>query len=263
MTIFQCEDSPDGILTGIYEAWGSRLGHRNIRLEVGTNTNYELFSEYREVAVSDEKAEKVAGTIKRRLGEEVWFWIYHALLSDDGGKADAVYRTVVLGLFLADRDPANAGKLMENLKEPCIFQVFSFARAVEHEAHRYLGFVRFREMKSGFLFSQIEPSGQILPLVGDHFADRFPRENFVIYDSRHGGFLIHRSEHPWILFVGDAVNKEALKESEQEAEYAGLWKNFVKSIGILERKNDTLRQQLLPIKFRKYMTEFECGTEKL
>ena len=27
MTIFVCEDSLDGILTGVYDAWDSRLGH--------------------------------------------------------------------------------------------------------------------------------------------------------------------------------------------------------------------------------------------
>ena len=33
--VFQCEDSTDGIFTGIYDAWDSRVGHRNVKLEAG------------------------------------------------------------------------------------------------------------------------------------------------------------------------------------------------------------------------------------
>ena len=51
MVVFVCEDSPEGIFTGVYDAWNSRLGHENVRLEVQGEYNYSLFSEYREVAV--------------------------------------------------------------------------------------------------------------------------------------------------------------------------------------------------------------------
>ena len=47
MVVFVCEDSPEGIFTGVYDAWNSRLGHENVRLEVQGEYNYSLFSEYR------------------------------------------------------------------------------------------------------------------------------------------------------------------------------------------------------------------------
>lgn len=254
MTIFQCEDSPDGILTGVYDAWASRLGHSRLRLEVGENANYELFAQYRSVEADGEKAGKVARTIRRKLGEEAWHHLYHAALANDGGKADAIYRTVVLGIYLAGQGEVRP--LMENLKEPCIFQVFSLSRTVGHEAHRYLGFIRFRELKGGLLFAEISPGSQVLPLIGDHFADRYPRENFVIYDNRHGTYLMHPSGRPWVLFSGEKLRTEELEESDQELLYAGLWRSFVDAIGIPERHNADLQQQLLPLKFRKYMTEY-------
>ena len=37
MVVFVCEDSPEGIFTGVYDAWNSRLGHENVRLEVQAN----------------------------------------------------------------------------------------------------------------------------------------------------------------------------------------------------------------------------------
>ena len=57
MVVFVCEDSPEGIFTGVYDAWNSRLGHENVRLEVQGEYNYSLFSEYREVAVDRLKAQ--------------------------------------------------------------------------------------------------------------------------------------------------------------------------------------------------------------
>ncbi len=46
MYVFQCEDSIDGILTGIYDAWASRYGHKNIQLSSDQSGTLTLFSEY-------------------------------------------------------------------------------------------------------------------------------------------------------------------------------------------------------------------------
>ena len=44
--VFQCEDTLTGIMTGVYDAWDSRIGHKNVRLETAYNKNMELFCEY-------------------------------------------------------------------------------------------------------------------------------------------------------------------------------------------------------------------------
>ena len=70
MTIFVCEDSLDGILTGVYDAWDSRLGHSRVKLKTADVDTYELFCEYRDVKTDMEKAEKVLRTVFHRMGEE-------------------------------------------------------------------------------------------------------------------------------------------------------------------------------------------------
>ena len=70
MTVFVCEDSLDGILTGVYDAWDSRLGHSGVRLKTADTDTYELFCEYREVAADMEKAEKVLRTVLRRMARK-------------------------------------------------------------------------------------------------------------------------------------------------------------------------------------------------
>ena len=98
--VFQCEDSTDGIFTGIYDAWDSRVGHRNVKLEAGREYDMELFSEYRRVETDGVKAGKVAATIRRKLKADVYEQIYNATLSREKDKAEHIYRTVVMGLYM-------------------------------------------------------------------------------------------------------------------------------------------------------------------
>ncbi len=41
-----CEDSLEGIFTGIYEAYAFREGHEHIHLQIGEEENLRLFAEY-------------------------------------------------------------------------------------------------------------------------------------------------------------------------------------------------------------------------
>ena len=54
----------------------------------------------------------------------------------------------------------------------------------------------------------------------------------------------------------EAGRAELLEQSDGEKAYEELWKRFVDTITIRERENGGLQQQLLPLKFRKYMTEW-------
>ena len=58
--VFLCEDTLTGILTGVYDAWDSRLGHENVRLQSGGYENMELFCEYAEVPPDLEKGRQSA-----------------------------------------------------------------------------------------------------------------------------------------------------------------------------------------------------------
>ena len=65
--IFLCEDSIEGIFTGVYNAWESRYPKDYIKLSSEQESNYELFSETIDVETDIEKASKVARTIENDL----------------------------------------------------------------------------------------------------------------------------------------------------------------------------------------------------
>ena len=69
MVIFICKDDFDSILCGVYDAWMSRLGHDNVRLQLQGAYNMELFAKYRDVQVTEEKVDKVIQAVvqKKRM----------------------------------------------------------------------------------------------------------------------------------------------------------------------------------------------------
>jgi hypothetical protein len=70
MTVYTCKDSFEGILTGVYDAWMSRKGHSNVRLETaGQYSTMELFCDYIDVIPDEEKVEKVIRSVRTRISE--------------------------------------------------------------------------------------------------------------------------------------------------------------------------------------------------
>lgn len=255
MVIFLCEDSVDGIFSGIYDAWDSRLGHDNVALRVQGELNYELFAAYQEVPCDAEKAAKVARSVREKMGQDAYKTIYEAALSADPGRADCIYRVVVRGMS-SGVTCYEARNVIWNLQDENVCRVFELSRQTGREAGRYIEFVRFRELTNGVLFSEIQAENQVLPLVGDHFADRFPNEDFMIYDNGHNDCLIHGRQRPWFILRDtqpDAETKDSVSQTEQEMQQ--LWRGFCRTISIEARENRRLQMQFWPLKFRKWMTE--------
>lgn len=268
MYIFVCEDSTDGIFTGVYDAWASRYGHANIRLATRQPDNYELFCEYITVQTDYGKSQKVARTLWNRLGEEVYTELCQAAASQEGqparrnamDKADAIYRTIVLALALDD-----GSKVLNYLGEPYVNRVFQLSRSAGNEAHHLLGFLRFQELENGLLFAQIHPKHHILPFLGEHFSDRLPQENFIIYDAAHHLAALHPKGRGFLLSDTQSLDMEMLSRlSPKEREYQKLWRGFFDSIAIEARINPRLQNQNIRKRFQQDATEFSntCQPDK-
>lgn len=260
MYLFICEDSIDGIFTGVYDAFASRYGHANIALTTYEPENYTLFHQYIQVPVDNVKSEKVARTLQQRLGIEVYGELCQAacaLTSKDSqtaprSKADSIYRTIVLAFSLLD-----GSKVLNYLGEPYVNHVFQLCRATGNEAHHFLGFLRFQELEHGILFAKIHPKNDVLPLLADHFADRLPMENFMIYDETHQKAALHKKGAYFLITDTQSLDESVLTcLSVDEIEYQKLWRGFFESITIEARKNPGLQNQNIPKHFQKDMAEF-------
>ena len=247
-----CEDSLEGIFTGVYDAYLMKKPHEQIHLCLGTEENYRLFAVYSNCPANEGKAAKVAGTVLKKFGQEAYMALCRAIASREQDKAEAVYKTIVAGLCMK-----RPGEIMGNLANPYVYRVFELARFVAHEAHFHVEFVRFRELENGILYSVIGPKSNIISFIMPHFADRLPLENFVIYDELRNIYAIHPAKGDWYLYTGaDVLSQEQLQCSAGEERYSELFCSFFHSIAIKERNNPLLQRNMLPIRYRKYMTEF-------
>ena len=107
-----------------------------------------------------------------------------------------------------------------------------------------------------------EDAADVLAFVMPHFADRFPLENFVILDERRAVIGIHPAGKTWFLTKLSKQELETLQQAgrqkdENEQEIEVLFQSFCRSLSILERQNQPLQQQLVPLKYRMHMTEFQ------
>lgn len=265
MYTFICENSIDGIFTGIYDAWASRYGHHNCSLTTWTPENYTLFEEYIHVTTDPEKSRKVSDTLRQRLGLETYSEICEAACALEEPsrrkreipKADAIYKTVVLALAMED-----GSKVLEYLGNPYVNRTFQLSRSTFNEAHHLLGFLRFQELENGVLFARIHPKNDVLAFLADHFCDRLPQEDFMIYDEPRQKAALHRKGASFLITGTDGMDEQILHRfSPQELEYQKLWCGFFESIAIEGRKNPRLQRQNLPKRFRQDIVEFSSAPQ--
>ena len=250
--VFVCSDTMEGMFSAIYDAWKVRNGVREVGIAIRGMLDQELFCEYTEVKEEEKKALAVRNLILQHLGEYAYWNIYHALLSHDGKKADAV-----LGVILEARNLPDSKRIMEHLSHSDVQKVFSLSRKVTNEAHFYREIVRFSELCNGVLFAEIEPRNCIITCLGDHFTNRFPLENWLIFDKMHDMALVHEKSRQWVL-VHDAKNSLHITDqyARKEGMYVDLWKVFFESISIKERESYERQRQHVPLLYREHMTEF-------
>lgn len=263
MIVYRCENSMESIFTAIYRAYEEKRDHKETRIDL--EEEYYLFAEYIQIKAEPEKAQKVGRSVRKRFGENDYLTLCYALASYNLKKGQAVYRTIVKA-FSGKWSP---GHIFEHLADRDVYDVFAMARETKNELHHMMGFLRFKELKNGVLYAQFRPKNEILFFLLEHFSDRFPRENFLILDIGRRIYGIHPVEKDWYLVrreqegESDEEGKGEDKSKSIETEYSVqeekiqlLFRQFVNSIAIEERKNEELQKQLLPLRFRPYMCEF-------
>lgn len=251
MTVYRCEDSLESIFTAIYQAYEEKRDHRDTCISL-TNEPV-LFAEDVYVAPDQEKINKVMRSLYRMFGEQDHMSLCMALASEDEGKAQAVYQTVVDGLSAKRK----AGHLFDNLTHAEVHRTFALARAVGREIGHLREFVRFQELENGVLYARINPKNNVTAFLMPHFSDRLPQENFMIQDEQRGIFAIHPEGKQWYLFYGgEQETGFPFRTSAEEQVYQELFQYFCHKIAIEERENLKLQQNMLPLHFRKNMTEF-------
>lgn len=182
-----------------------------------------------------------------RVSQKAFATARYAFHSGKPGIELLLWRYLLLGL---EQGPRLAGMLTV---EP-VHSLNRIARHVSHEAHKFKGFVRFREVPEGFLYASIEPEADVLPLIAPHFVGRVGDRPWMIHDLRRRQAAVF-DLRSWRLVGGIELTAEP-GCTAAEHEYAALWRRYFQHHAITGRHNPALQQKHVPLRYRKHLTEF-------
>ena len=250
MLYFLYDNTFDGLLTCVFDAFYRKQFPEKI---VAESTQLPLFSETFAVITDAEKAERVLAGLQKKLSpsavqmlfvcflaekEEVPTWIFNYM-------SKALVSEKSIELNFADNDVLELSKIY---------------RKIQREAERIRQFVRFQKTADGIFFAVFEPLYNVLPLVSEHFEDRFADQQWIVYDLKREYGLYYNLEKTEIvrfenLNISPTGQLSLDKLDEYELAFQQLWKDYFKSITIKERLNPKLHRQNMPKRFWKYLTE--------
>jgi probable DNA metabolism protein len=209
------------------------------------------------VHTDEEKARRVWAGLEKKLSREAMKLISVSWLSELKELNGHLFR-YICKVF-------TAGKGIErHFADPDVLAVTNIARKVLHEQLRMKQFIRFQKAKDGTYLGVVSPDHNVLPLIIDHFQDRFNDQPWLIYDAkRHYGFNYDGKTVIRITFEDEAavpfnLANGKLDESVMSSDdqlLQDLWRTYFKAICIRERMNPRKQLNDMPRRYWKYMTE--------
>ncbi|NLU53147.1 MAG: DNA metabolism protein [Clostridiaceae bacterium] len=238
--IYVTDGSFEGVLTAVFEAYKNKTEPEDI---IVSKDGYQLsLLPAMEVASDSEKSARVEKAIVEKMGREALETIYRAYLSDSPDVGMAIYNFIKIGLKTGRR-------VLSYLQHPDILKVHDMSSRVLKETHLFLGILRFRKLKNGIYYSKIEPDGNIIAFLAEHFAARLSDQPWIIHDAKRGICALYNTIE--VVFTDEPIH---LKEDFQD-EFETLWKRYFDTIAIESRKNLKLQRQFMPKRYWKNLIE--------
>lgn len=255
MMVYIFDGTMDGLLTAVFDAFAM---HEQPETLLTEGEALPLFCERTQTVHTDEeKARRVWTGLEKKLSREAMKLISVSWLSELKELNGHLFR-YICKVF-------TAGKGIErHFADPDVLAVTNIARKVLHEQLRMKQFIRFQKAKDGTYLGVVSPDHNVLPLIIDHFQDRFNDQPWLIYDAkRHYGFNYDGKTVIRITFEDEAAVPFNLANgklddsvmSSDDQLLQDLWRTYFKAICIRERMNPRKQLNDMPRRYWKYMTE--------
>jgi len=199
----------------------------------------------KEIMTDKSDAEKVKASIISKISREALRIVRLCYFSQDENRELAILGFLRLGYKFG-------ASVIGMLASDIVSNITKIAKNVSRESCYYKEFLRFSEY-NGVLVAIIEPKNFVLPMIVGHYCDRFPDEQFMIYDKSHKSAFVYQNGKKSHI----ALDSLELPEADvKEEKYRELWKQFYNTIAIESRINHKLRMGNMPKRYWTHMTEF-------
>ena len=236
------DGSFEGLLCCVYESYYKKeLPSMIFTYEEPQETLFPV----KEIAADAVAAEKVERSIAVSISKEALCLVRTCYLSHMEQKEMTILRFLRMGYRIG---PAVTSMLTHDT----VRAMTKNAQNVQGEAHFYREFLRFSEYNRA-LVAIIEPKNFVLPLTAPHFCDRFPSEQFLIYDKTHKYAFVYQNGTQNLIPLEHLELPEA---DAEEVQYRALWKRFYDTIAIEGRINPKRRMGHMPKRYWAQLTEF-------
>lgn len=259
-TLIVYESSFEGWLSAVFYVYENRLQNQPY-LQLIDIDDYQpsLIDTASYVTVDETNAQRVLTKLNKVLGHSGMRQLLWGFLSEKQSIGSVLFQVVKYALDYPNR------QVLEDLGNLAVLELAQTVKSVGREKHRMEAFVRFEHTTEDIYFARVEPDFNVLPLIGEHFRQRYQDQQWAIYDLKRGyGIFYDQSKSvkgkpaalQTIVDVTDDVlfNPSSI-HSEQEKQYQRFWQGYFANVNISERKNPRLHKQYLPQRYWKYLTE--------
>ena len=253
MYVYYYDSSFEGLLTAVFDMYSR---HEQPDTLMANEMPLPMFAEQVHHVISDTaKAERVWRGILSRTERYVSDMLIYVWLSEEPESEMLLLR------YMRKIFDCPKGKSYD-FNDPDILQAKKTAQRVSQERHRLIQFIRFRKTANGTYFAPVAPRHNALPLVVNHFRNRFADQKWIIYDMlRDYGYGYDLSQVMEIKLDRSTLSPSGDFPEDmydpQDQLYGRLWKEYYETLGIKERYNPALRRRNMPVRYWKYMTEFK------
>ena len=231
-----------GLLSCVYESYYQKeLPAMIFSYEEAQETLFPV----KEIVTDHGAAEKVEQSIVKSISKEALRLVRVCYLSQMENREVSILHFLRMGYQIGPR-------VTNMLAHDVVRAITKAAQNVQSESHFYREFLRFSEYNGG-LVAIIEPKNFVLPLIAAHYCDRFPSEQFLIYDKTHKWALIYQDGRQELIPLEHLELPEA---DEKERQYRALWKQFYNTIAVEGRINPKRRMGNMPKRYWAQLTEF-------
>ena len=259
-SIILYEPSFEGWLSAVFYVYANKL-QNDMALKLTAQDCYvpSLIAQATNVVTDAEQAERVLVKLNTLLGRSGMRNILWGFLSEKDDIGTTLFRVVKYAIDYPNR------QIMQDLGNLDVLELVQTVKSVGREKHRMEAFVRFEHTTDDIYFARVEPDFNVLPLIGEHFRQRYQDQHWAIYDLTRGyGIYYDKSTSTptrpaalqTITDLDDAVLRNpASIHSPDEQRYQQFWQGYFTNVNIKERKNPKLHKQYLPQRYWKYLSE--------